>query len=214
MGSWPLRGRPFTLAKGVVGATLVMMANLQALMYEQAWSMMWHAWAGTQAKIQRPLFEKTSVGRGHMSTSAPAPTQLGLRVSFCNFSSLLPIKQLFSHQLSLPRTCASSIRMSSSSRALDLESRFLMVASVVKPPTMIMVTLLCGRVLIERALWLLLDRCKLGVMVTCPNLVCLCWVRMGVGCRENLGVCVAQFMGLQNMVSKPWFEIAVEQRLK
>ena len=45
-----------------------------------------------------------------------------------------------------------SIRMSSSLP----NCLILMVASVVKSPTMIRVTLLCGRALSERALWLLL----------------------------------------------------------
>ena len=78
-------------------------------------------------------------------------------MSFCSFSSLLPTKQLFCRELLLPKTCVSSIRMSSSegtssSKVLDLDG----VASAVKKPTVIMVTLLCGRVLSEWALWLLL----------------------------------------------------------
>ena len=91
------------------------------------------------------------------STSAQEPTQLGsksgLRLSFLSFSALLPMKQLFCCQLSLPQNHVHSfIQMSSSL----LKCLNLMVASVEKNPTMIRLTLSCGRALCERALWLLL----------------------------------------------------------
>ena len=52
-----------------------------------------------------------------MSMGAQGPTQLGpihkrtWGEFFCSFSFLLPMKQLSSRQLSLPKTCVSSIRM-------------------------------------------------------------------------------------------------------
>ena len=58
------------------------------------------------------------------------------------------MKQMFSRQLSLPKPCVSSIRMSSSPKVLDLD----IVAAAAKHSTIIMVTLLRGRVLCERAL--------------------------------------------------------------
>ena len=63
------------------------------------------------------------------------------------------MKQLVSCQLWMPKTCVGgSIRMSSSPKVLDLDR----VASAVKSPTMIMVIVLCGRVLSEWVLRLLL----------------------------------------------------------
>ena len=60
-----------------------------------------------------------------MSTSAPRTHPIRpIRVSFCSFSSLLPMKQLFSCQLSLPKACVSSIQMSSSPKVLDLDDCF------------------------------------------------------------------------------------------
>ena len=58
----------------------------------------------------------------------------------------------------IAKTYVSSIQMSSSPKVLDLDEQ----ASVVRNPTIIRVTLLCGRALSERALWLLLkliERC-------------------------------------------------------
>ena len=66
------------------------------------------------------------------------PSKSGLRLSFLCFSALLP-KRLFCRQLSSPKPCVVSIRMSSSL----LKCLILMVASVVKSPIMIRVTLSC-----------------------------------------------------------------------
>ena len=72
-------------------------------------------------------------------------------MSFCSFLSLFPMKQLFSRQLSLPKTCVSSIPVSSSPKVFDLDG---CLSS--ENPTIIMAILLCGRVLRERAPRLLL----------------------------------------------------------
>ena len=77
------------------------------------------------------------------------PPKSGLRVSVCNFSSLRPLKQLFGCQRPLPKTCVFPLKWV----ALPWRCLILMIASVVKNPTMIRVTLLCGRVLSGRALW-------------------------------------------------------------
>ena len=80
------------------------------------------------------------------------PSKSALRLSFCSFPLLVPMKRLFCRQLSLPKTCVSFIKMSSSLQ----KCLILFVASVVKKPTMIRVTLLGGRVLSEWPLWRLL----------------------------------------------------------
>ena len=80
------------------------------------------------------------------------PPRSGLRVSVRSFSSLRPMKQLFGCQRPLAKTSAFSIRMSSGL----LKRLLLMVASVVKTPIMMRVTLLCGRALSGWALRLLL----------------------------------------------------------
>ena len=67
------------------------------------------------------------------------PIQKQSQGEFFEFSALLPTKQLFCGQLSLPKTCVfvhSNERLSP--QVLD------MVASVVKNPTMIRMTLSCG----------------------------------------------------------------------
>ena len=93
------------------------------------------------------------------STSAQGPNQLGpiqkrtqgeFWQFLFRFSSVLPMKQLASRRLPLPNTCDSCIRMISSPKVLDLDDCF-----SGENPTVIMVTLLCGRVLSERALQLL-----------------------------------------------------------
>ena len=82
------------------------------------------------------------------------PSKSGLRVSFCSCSSPLIVKQLFSHQLSLPKTCVSSVRLSSSSKVLDLEGCF----SSENPYHDHVDSLVWTRVLSERALQLLLNQ--------------------------------------------------------
>ena len=52
------------------------------------------------------------------------PSKSGLWLSFCSFSSLLPMKQQSCRQLPLPKICVSSIRRSSSHEMLDLDACF------------------------------------------------------------------------------------------
>ena len=52
------------------------------------------------------------------------PSKSGFRVFFFKISSLLPARQRFGRQPSLPKACVSSIRMSSSPKVLDLDGCF------------------------------------------------------------------------------------------
>ena len=79
----------------------------------------------------------------------------GLRVSVCIFS----LRATFAVVWPLA-TVAKNICVFPLELARLLKCLILMVASVLKNPTMIRVTLLCGRVLSERALWRLLNRKK------------------------------------------------------
>ena len=85
----------------------------------------------------------------------------GLRLSFCSFSSLLPMKQLFSRQLSLPKTCAffhSNELLSPT--VLDLDGCF----SSEKPYHDQGDSLVC-----KRALWLLLMVAAKWQQANCAN---------------------------------------------
>ena len=81
------------------------------------------------------------------------PPKSGLRVSACSFWVPSPHEAAVWPSAAVAQNMCSSIRMSSSL----LKCLLLMVASVVKSPAMIRVTLLCGRALSERALWRLLS---------------------------------------------------------
>ena len=71
--------------------------------------------------------------------------------------SAAPIKYVFGRQRPLPKTCVLFHENDSSSL---LKCLTWMVASVVKGPSMIRVTLLCGRVLSGMALWRVLIYCR------------------------------------------------------
>ena len=85
------------------------------------------------------------------------PPKSGLRVSVCCFLPLAPCFAAVWPSAAAAKTFVCfSIRMSSSL----VKCLLLTVASVVRSPTMIRVTLLCGRVLSGRALWRLLTKCQ------------------------------------------------------
>ena len=78
------------------------------------------------------------------------PPKSGLGVSACSFSSPSPP---FRSCLAVSDRCQNLVCFSIRMTFSLLECLLLVVASVVKNPTMIRVTRLCGRALFERALW-------------------------------------------------------------